>query len=204
MKKVIIAAVAALAFASAAVAQPRNVGGFVSIFSQGAFYQHSISERQFVQVDLGTALPAMASEHILGFRTSATYNFIVGMCGDGFCNIYLGPGLAVGHDLGMYLVEGMNEYDYRVSPRNDIYTYLGVMTKFGVELNFRHNVTLTISHSPVADFGFGRRILSEYDVNDGIYAGSGRTEGEKVPCWGFLNAMNLYQILPTIGVSYRF
>lgn len=202
MKKIFVAALAALAFAAAASAQPRNVGGYLGVISQGVFYQHSITESQFVQVDLGTAFVAL-NNSVPGFRASASYNFNVLSKGDGFFNLYLGPGLGVGRDMAVLALQKKNGSDSRIEANRNTYWHAGVVTRFGVEMNFRHHMTLSIYHAPMLGVYWGSRTLSNYDLdNPGSYPG--KSEGDKVMAVGAVDAFNLYQMFPTIALSYRF
>ena len=201
MKKFLAIIAAAVLSAAAVYAQPRNVGGYLGLVSQGAFYQHSITDTQFIQVEAGTATFAFHASW--GFHSAVSYNFILVSKGEGFFNFFLGPGLDFTREPGVYAAVSKNGLGKEIKPRFDIYNKLGVQTKIGVELNFSEHFTLSVSHNPVLGFGFGSRTLNSSDVDDPAKF-PGKAEGDKVTAWGFLDAINLYQVMPTIGLSYRF
>lgn len=86
MKKIIAIAVALVAFAAVAVAQPRAVGARVT-YGAELSYQHGFGQN-FAEFDLGMALGNHA-----GFQVSAIYDFLFPIV-DNF-NFYVGPGAQV-------------------------------------------------------------------------------------------------------------
>lgn len=124
MKKFLAIAVALVAFAAVAAAQPRAIGiraGYGGELS----YQHSIGSN-FAEFDLGLFGHSAA--------ISGIYDFII--AGDGNFNFYAGPGAR----LGTWVGKDYTGFD------------LGIAAQVGLEYNFSFPMQISIDWKPVFHF----------------------------------------------------
>ena len=124
MKKFLAIAVALVAFAAVASAQPRAIGvraGYGGELS----YQHSIGSN-FAEFDLGLFGHSAA--------VSGIYDFII--AGDGNFNFYAGPGARIGTWVG----ENYSGFD------------IGIAGQVGIEYNFSLPIQLSLDWKPVFHF----------------------------------------------------
>ena len=133
MKRIIIIAVLALGMASAAVAQPRAIGGRLG-WGVEASYQHGFG-KDFLEADLGLCT-------FDGINGSVVYNF---MCAQpnwtdrGEWGFYAGPGIALGAG---GIISG------------NPYFNLGVAGQVGLEYTFWFPLQLSFDIRPVLGYGF--------------------------------------------------
>ena len=142
MKKtfLILAVIFATTF-SISLAQPRAIGGRAG-FGFGASYQHSLHEKNMLQVDLDAIAYQRYRTHfggvyrMWGLQAVATYNWVFPVKswkGVGSWNWYTG----VGGGMGM-VTEG---WDYEIN--------LGVAGMIAVEYNFKFPLQLSFDLRPV-------------------------------------------------------
>ncbi|MCQ2174171.1 MAG: hypothetical protein MJY61_03430 [Bacteroidales bacterium] len=128
MKKTIVIVIAAL-LSVAAIAQPRAIGGRLSLGVEVS-YQHSVGPG-FVEMDLGY-------DYASGAGITATYNFICATPNwtpRGTWKVYAGPGVS----LGTY---------FRTIPFN-----LGICGQVGLEYTFWFPLQLSVDLRPSIGFG---------------------------------------------------
>jgi len=129
-----------------AMAQPRAIGGRLA-WNIGASYQHSLGEKNMIQVDLD--FPG----YYWGVQATATYNWIFPIKSwtyDGSWNWYAGVGAGLGwnwHRMGWAGVAGM----------------------IGVEYNFKFPLQLSLDFRPLIGPWFDKH--SAGFNTWGIYAG---------------------------------
>jgi len=130
MKKLLVL-VALIAMSAVAVnAQPRAIGGSFGGRGFEASYQHSLGEKNMLEVEVG--LPGLFWKRY-GAEVAATYDWIFPFTSweqKGRWNWYAGVGAAVGGD-------GYNGF------------FAGIAGRIGVEYNFWFPLNLSIDYRPV-------------------------------------------------------
>lgn len=142
MKKFIIAALAVLAFATVASAQPRTIG-IRATYGAELSYQHNMTPSSFIEADLGWIGGA-------GFGIGASYDFIFAQTGN--FNFYAGPGASLGL------------YNYTQDEVQKLGIGLGIAGQVGAEYNFNIPLTLSIDWRPafniIGNTGFNWQSLA--------------------------------------------
>ena len=106
MKKLSLLIIILVATCTVALAQPRAIGLRLA-WGIGASYQHSIGEKNMIQVDLD--FPA----YYAGIQATATYNWVFPISswsGSGSWNWYAGVGLGAGYMMAFYKFEVANTW----------------------------------------------------------------------------------------------
>ena len=138
MKKLIITLSIVFLFAVTAIAQPKAIGLRLG-WNWEASYQHSLGEKAFLQLDLGTY------NFFRGLSFSPTFNFSIAKPNwtpKGEWEFYAGPGLSTGYYFGdLYL------YDIKDKRRGD-YFYLGLSGMFGLSYTFWFPLQLSVDLRP--------------------------------------------------------
>ena len=148
MKRMIIAAVLALAFAWTASAQVKSVGVRGGYGLEASIQQwFGYSSPQFVEVDLGMDL---LQDH--GFKLTGTYNWIVSnpsIAGSGAWDLYMGPGVSLGY---VYDTPGT---------RNDDRPSLmaAFVVQFGMEFYLFQHFGVSVDVRPMIGYHFGAHDL---------------------------------------------
>ncbi len=176
MKKLISIIACAVIATAAAVAQPRAIGGYAGMMSQGVEYQHSFSGgSQFLEVFAGTDFAIFNGQ--LSGLAGASYNFVFANFpkSAGQFNLWAGPGAIVGYGVTP-LRHGKRDYN----------PYVDLMGTFGFDFTFNCHVMLFAKISPAVGICFG--------PND--------DDGRMTVGVEFARA--LYGAIPTIGVAYAF
>lgn len=139
MKRLALLTVILLATCVVAMAQPRAVGGRIA-YNVGASYQHSIGEKNMIQVDLD--FPSFR-----GIQATATYNWIFPIKSwqhAGSWNWYAGVGLGVGYEWwGGYYVYSYNHGNWGPG------VFVGAAGMIGVEYNFKFPLQLSLDWRPL-------------------------------------------------------
>lgn len=180
MKKLISLIAFACLSCFAALAQPRAVGGEFTLLHESAFYQHSITPNQFIEVSLGTDIPSLMVGRA-GFMSSLEYNFIFATFekSKGHFDLYAGPAANIGYGLPGNMLGQSDGYSS---------FFLDLKGTFGFDFVFNCHVQL------FAKLGLGT----------GICVGTKLDEGEKKPFIVDDTARGLYSLIPTLGVAYAF
>jgi hypothetical protein len=134
MKKILIIAAMMLAFAAAAVAQPRAAGLKLGWGSE-ASYQHTVNGADFVEATLGL-------NDAIAFNASATYNFMIAQpqwTDKGEWGFYAGPGASLGMNLGT---------------GTDRYFHISAAGMVGLEYTFWFPLQLSFDIKPQFGVGF--------------------------------------------------
>jgi len=144
MKKLALLSVILMATCVVAMAQPRAIGGRIA-WNIGASYQHSLGEKNMIQVDLD--FPC----YHRGIQATATYNWIFPIKSwthDGSWNWYAGVGAGLGcswHKMGWAGVAGM----------------------IGVEYNFKFPLQLSLDWRPRIGPWFSKNNIGFH--SEGLY-----------------------------------
>lgn len=189
MKKIIImAAVMATAFTTAASAQPRAAGLRLGCTGFELSYQHSI-EKNFIEAEAGLDFGIGGS----GFKVAGLYNFMLARpawTDRGSWGLYAGPGLSLGYVSDRITYTQNYITDDGLSIRRKIHPVdHGFMFAFtgqiGLEYTFWFPLQLSFDIRPY--FGL--------HVSDSKYPGVSRA--------GFYES-GMYGFIPTLSVRYRF
>lgn len=122
MKKLLLVTIVVLGFATAAMAQPRAIGGRVG-YGLEFSYQHGLGDANMIQLDAG--FPGF-----FGFGAAATYDWIFNI--NGGWNWFAGVGGGVGL------------YDFI-----DPLFFVGAAGRIGVEYNFDFPLQLSVDWRPI-------------------------------------------------------
>jgi len=147
MKRLALLSIILMATCVVAMAQPRAIGGRFA-YSAGVSYQHSIGEKNMIQVDLD--FPAFA----WGIQATATYNWIFPIkswSGAGSWNWYAGVGAGA----------GVNWWGIG---------WAGAAGMIGVEYNFSFPLQLSLDWRPLIGPAFYRGYVDYY--LGGLWAGA--------------------------------
>lgn len=188
MKRLIASIAILLSAAALASAQPRSAGLRMGATGLDAAYQHSISQNQFVEGNLGLDFGSKGKP---GFRVAGTYNFIFARpawTDQGRWALYAGPGITLGgvNDRVTHSVGAM-DYSYA-----DFGFMFAVAAQAGIEYTFDFPLQLAADIRPC--FGIHANSVNYQDP------ASGETFIRKV---GFYNR-GLMGFIPSVSVRYRF
>ena len=164
-KSILMMAVMVTLGVTAAVAQPRAIGGQIG-YGIEASYEHTLGNN-FVTVDLG--LPGLLLHGFFGVEGVATYNWLNPFGADfpsvsqGDWNWYMGVGAGVG---GVFYHDRSTNNWFNTG-------YVGVAGRIGVEYNFWFPLQLSAEWRPVVGPGFGynwyKAESSAHFYADGLY-----------------------------------
>lgn len=180
MKKLIALFAFACLSCFAALAQPRAVGGEFTLLHESAFYQHSITPNQFIEVSLGLDTPST----LVGrgnVMSTFEYNFIFATFekSKGHFDLYAGPAANIGYGIpGCAFVESDGDSAF----------FLDVKGQFGFDFVFNCHVQL----------------FAKLGIGTGLCLGSYYDEGVKKTFFGDDTFRGLYSLIPTFGVAYAF
>ena len=154
MKKLVLLSLFVVAMATAAFAQPRAIGARIG-YGAEVSYQHTLSEQNMVQVDLG--LPGFNS-----IEAVATYNWMnpgghmIPWEHKGEWNWYAGVGAGGGFRWGdaLYPAQG----------------FAGVAGMVGVEYNFWFPLQLSVDYRPMVGIQASSNQVGFY--GGGLFAGA--------------------------------
>lgn len=180
MKKLIALFAFACLSCFAALAQPRAVGGEFTLLHESAFYQHSITPNQFIEVSLGLDVPST----LVGrgnVMSTFEYNFIFATFekSKGHFDLYAGPGANIGYGIPGNASGPMI---------NDCTFFLDVKGQFGFDFVFNCHVQL----------------FAKLGIGTGLCLGSYDDEGVKKTFFRDDTFRGLYSLIPTLGVAYAF
>ncbi|MCL2435990.1 MAG: hypothetical protein FWD09_07645 [Lentimicrobiaceae bacterium] len=152
MKKLALLSVILMATCVVAMAQPRAIGGRLA-WNIGASYQHSLGEKNMIQVDLD--FPS----YFWGIQGTATYNWIFPIKSwphAGSWNWYAGVGAGVGYkwyNSWLFSWNNWSNWDKRVYRG----VFVGVAGMIGIEYNFKFPLQLSLDWRPVVGPIIGRK-----------------------------------------------
>lgn len=142
MKKLIIVAIIAIAFASASSAQVKSVG-IRGGYGVELSYQQWFGYPHFLEVDLG--MDIVGDD---GFKVTGTYNWVVGnpqYTYGGAWDIYMGPGVSLGY-----------VYDTKGSPNSDASSAMAAfVVQFGIEYYPAAHFGISADIRPMIGYHFG-------------------------------------------------
>ncbi len=184
MKKILTLIAFAVIATAAAVAQPRAVGGYGTLLSQGVFYQHSITENQYINIEAGSELISNLG-HDFGMIVAADYSFVLATkpSSVGQFNFFVAPGVYVGYGSPGSL---LRKQHYRIDPG----TFFGVRANVGFDYTFNCHVMLFAKVTP----GLGISVGKAENVDTGVVE----------TCVQDHLGRAIYGFIPTIGVAYAF
>lgn len=180
-KSIFIAAIMAVLSISAAVAQPRAIGGQLG-YGVEFSYEHSLGNN-FLSVDAG--LPGLFVNHVFGVEGVVTYNWLNPFGADfptiskGDWNWYMGVGAGAGARFHHEYVEG------HATDLWHNHFFLGAAGRVGVEYNFWFPLQLSVEWRPL--------VGPTFCLNDEVAR-------EKVA----FNMDGLYMGGLSLGVRYKF
>ncbi|GEM_PF-3182589 len=179
MKKLLAVIAFAVIATAAAVAQPRSVGGYLGLMSQGVYYQHSITEKQFIDVHLGTDVGLFYGKASAAAGFDYEFIFASFPKSKATFNLFAGPGVYTGYGF----ITG-SKGDGTIGP------FFDVVGNFGFDVMFNCHLQLFAKINPAA----GIAICDKYDESNNYV---GKTVSLDYP-------RALYGVIPTIGVAYAF
>lgn len=152
-KSLLLIAVMAFVGAATAVAQPRAIGGRLGTDPQFS-YQHGFGEKNMLSLDAGLF------DVFHGAQAAVTYDWI-NPFGASFENVWDHKGewnwyMGIGAGAGVSVWRNWSINDYVV---RDVYSYVGVAARVGVEYNFWFPLQLSIDYRPI----FGPAFASKGD-----------------------------------------
>ena len=178
MKKLSLFTIILIAACTVAMAQPRAIGGRIA-YGVGVSYQHSLGEKNMLQVDLD--FPS----YYWGVQGTVTYNWIFPINSwkhAGSWNWYAGVGGGVGYQWYNWLGWGWGwNYNHNRVWRG---AFVGAAGMIGVEYNFSFPLQLSLDWRPV----IGPIIGKKWDGNTGAS----------------FYAQGLYSSAIALGVRYKF
>lgn len=120
-------------------AQARAVGVFLSTYSEGIYYQHSINEKQFVEAQLGFNLCSFIPGFGLGADAGVNYEFIFASVpkSKGTFNFWAGPGVLASY--------GLNAFFHQVKDRNP---FVGIVANVGFDFTTHKHFQVFAKISP--------------------------------------------------------
>jgi len=178
MKKLSFLFIILIATCTVALAQPRSIGIRMG-WGVGASYQHSIGEKNMIQVDLDIA-------SFYAIQTTATYNWIFPITSwnkPGSWNLYAGVGLGLGYawwgDL-LALRRGHNwdswgRHHYGIYWRPGGYKdmgcfFVGAVGMFGAEYNFKFPLQVFADFRPLIGPAFYKKDNGYWDKNGKVHS----------------------------------
>ena len=180
MKRILILPLVALLASVAAFAQPRAVGAYFSAVSEGVYYQHSLGEKQFLELRAGADIGLLNGTGP-GFDAGIDYEFIFASYpkSNGTFNLWAGPG-----------VHGGYGYTTLIHPVNDLNPFVSLALNFGFDFTFNKHLQLFAKLSPKVGVTWGMTHDSDR-VNT-----TKRTQVEF--------ARSVAGLIPELGVAYSF
>lgn len=182
MKRIILIIATAL-IATAALAQPRAIGGYLNLFGAEGFgvsYQHTLNDKMFAEAD---AMFSYDYGYTLGGWASVVVNYIFAKpewLAFADMNAYAGIGLAGGW-VGDALCTGV-WYDYGIS-QSWGGGMVGPQLSLGIEANMDFGLSISLDMKPIFGAHFNRYL---YRNPVGLYKDG------------------LMMFCPGIGVRYKF
>ena len=181
MKRLLIAIIALLTV-TCSFAQPRALGGYVSIFSDGVYYQHTIAESVFFEAQLGLDNSTFV-KFGPGADLSVNINFILASVpkNNRTTNFWYGIGLH-----GSYGLTGLYH------PANDTNPFVGIALNLGFDISFNNHLQFYTKWSP--KFGKTWGLSNGYESNP--------PTSKMVSQFDFAKA--ILGIIPEFGLAYSF
>ncbi len=185
MKKILTLIAFAIIATAAAVAQPRAVGGYIGLTSQGVLYQHSVADNQYIGIEIGSDLPANLNGRF-GMFGAFDYNFIVASKPNskGQFNFVVGPGVYAGYGSPGPIFADKHDHLEKG-------TFFGVRANIGFDYTFNCHVMLFAKLSPCLGLSVGKSRNRDTDVVETCVQ-------------DHLDRMLVNLVIPTIGVAYAF
>ena len=175
MKKLSLFFIVLLATATVAMAQPRAIGMRLG-WGVGASYQHSVGEKNMVQVDLDIA-------SFYAIQATATYNWLFPLnVKSGSMNLYAGVGLGLGYawwgDMLALRRGSHHSYwrgHYGLYWRESGYKdngcfFVGAVGQFGFEYNFKFPLQVFADFRPLIGPAFYKKDHGYYDKNGKVHS----------------------------------
>ena len=170
MKKKLLLVAVVLGFATAAMAQPRAIGGRLGKNLEFS-YQHSMSGQNYFQIDAGLI------NYYSGIEAVGTYNWIFAtpQWGDyGSWEWFAGVGAGLGYNWHI----GNAYWKYRSYNAHDYYYdaghfYLGAAGNIGLSFTFPFNLQLSVDYRPMLGVSLGEYYYAR-DYRDAYERGTKR------------------------------